>query len=298
MMCRNPFVKDSSGRIFKASLLSGNLELAVGAIPFPCGQCLPCRINKRRVWTHRLMLESFCHDLSCFVTLTYDDEHISENHSLVKRDVQLFMKRLRKAFEPRKIRYYLAGEYGETTSRPHYHAILFGVGISDGEVIGNCWPHGHIMVGTCSRESIQYVAGYVTKKCVGKSDALGRLPEFSFMSRKPGLGAPALDNVVALMSNPQFQRYINIKGDVPDGLLHASKFMPFGRYLKDKLRKSLEVDYSPDSFIREIRDKFYVWKQENDKRNEKFVDFLVSESTPKAERQKARYKIFNRRNKL
>ena len=74
--------------------------------------------------------------------------------------------------------------------------------------------------------------------------------------------------------------------------------MPFGKYLKDKLRKSLEVDYSPDSFIREIRDKFYVWKQEDDKRNEKFVDFLVSESTPKAERQKARYKIFNRRNKL
>ncbi len=102
MMCRNPFVKDSSGRIFKASLLSGNLELAVGAIPFPCGQCLPCRINKRRVGTYWLMLELFCHDLSCFVTLTYDDEHISENHSLVKRDVQLFMKRLRKAFEPRK----------------------------------------------------------------------------------------------------------------------------------------------------------------------------------------------------
>ena len=51
--------------------------------------------------------------------------------TLRKRDYQLFMKRLRKAFPNDKIRFYAAGEYGPKTLRPHYHAILFGLHLDD-----------------------------------------------------------------------------------------------------------------------------------------------------------------------
>lgn len=50
-----------------------------------------------------------------------------------KRDIQNFMKRLRKLIDNdlninedgKKIRYYIASEYGPTTLRPHYHGIIF-----------------------------------------------------------------------------------------------------------------------------------------------------------------------------
>lgn len=279
------------------SLLAGNLELAAGAVPFPCGQCLPCRINKRRVWTHRLILESFAYDACCFVTLTYDEEHISPNHSLVKEHAQKFIRSLRDRVRPTLLRYYLVGEYGEHTSRPHYHAIIFGLSADDGKIIGDSWPYGHVMVGTCTHDSIQYVAGYVVKKFIKKDDSLGRLKEFALMSRRPGIGYSALNDVAKLVRNKNFCKYIDLKGDVPDGLLHGKKFLPFGRYLKDKLRQSLEVEYNSEDYFRQIRDKFFLWSQSTDE-NDKFVDFLVSESTPQAERQKARYKIFNSRKKL
>lgn len=49
-----------------------------------------------------------------------------------KKDIQNFLKRLRKKIDnlnipqnEKKIRYYIASEYGPTTLRPHYHGILF-----------------------------------------------------------------------------------------------------------------------------------------------------------------------------
>ena len=94
-------------------------------IPFGCGQCIPCRINRKRLWTHRLMLESFSHSDATFVTLTYDPEKYS-GESLRPEDVTKFLKRLRRKLEPKKLRYYLVGEYGDKTGRPHYHIALFG----------------------------------------------------------------------------------------------------------------------------------------------------------------------------
>lgn len=120
----------------------------------PCGKCIGCRLAYSRTWANRLMLEfqyypdsqryrpliPTCH----FVTLTYNDWHVPlvraaspdtgrshEFMSLCLRDVQLFFKRLRKARPDCKIRYYLAGEYGEHTFRPHYHAIIFGLPLDD-----------------------------------------------------------------------------------------------------------------------------------------------------------------------
>lgn len=126
MLCKNPYVDKGQAH--------------------GCGQCLPCRINRRRVWTHRMILESMSHSSSTFVTLTYAPEHIPQGHidkkgheykewSLNPKHVQDFMKRLRKAYAPLKLRQYIVGEYGEDTydkqgnfspGRPHFHIALFG----------------------------------------------------------------------------------------------------------------------------------------------------------------------------
>ena len=94
-------------------------------IVLPCGQCYACRIAKSREWAARCVLEAKMHDDNCFITLTYDDNHVPSDMSLVKMDFTNFIKRLRKN-TGEKIRYYACGEYGELYQRPHFHACLFG----------------------------------------------------------------------------------------------------------------------------------------------------------------------------
>lgn len=113
-------------------------------IELPCGRCVGCKLDRSREWANRCMLELKYHDSAYFVTLTYNDAHAPTAYyvddgtgecftslTLRKRDFQLFMKRLRKAFPEDKIRYFAAGEYGEHTMRPHYHAIIFGLRLDD-----------------------------------------------------------------------------------------------------------------------------------------------------------------------
>lgn len=114
-------------------------------VSLPCGKCIGCRLDYSRQWAGRLMLELQYHDSAYFVTLTYNDEFVPrsvygvsdetgecrESFTLNKRDVQLFFKRLRKAFPDDKIRYFCSGEYGPSTFRPHYHAIIFGLHLDD-----------------------------------------------------------------------------------------------------------------------------------------------------------------------
>lgn len=110
----------------------------------PCGQCSGCRLDQSRDWANRCLLELEYHDSAYFVTLTYDDEHLPITYyadqvtgealpanTLRKRDFQLFMKRLRKAFSNDHIRFFACGEYGDDTFRPHYHAIIFGLHLND-----------------------------------------------------------------------------------------------------------------------------------------------------------------------
>ena len=96
-----------------------------------CGQCVGCRLDRSREWAIRCVHEAALYDDNCFVTLTYNDENLPDPPSLVVRDCQLFMKKLRRRYEPKKIRFFLCGEYGEMNRRPHYHAILFNHDFED-----------------------------------------------------------------------------------------------------------------------------------------------------------------------
>jgi hypothetical protein len=185
-------------------------------VTVPCGQCTGCRLERSRQWAIRCMHESSQWDRNCFITLTYAPEHLPENGTLVKRDYQLFMKKLRKRFGP-NIRYYMCGEYGEKNARPHYHACLFNFDFRDKELWKNIrgnklytskaltelWPQGFSSIGDVTFESAAYVARYITKKITGAPaldhytsyDRLSgeiyseRLPEYTNMSLKPGIGA-------------------------------------------------------------------------------------------------------------
>jgi len=150
------------------------------------------------------------------VTLTYADEWLPKNGSLVPQDMTKFMKRLRKRISPRRVRFFGCGEYGEQNMRPHYHILLFGYDFPDkvrvasvkeypewtSAILEELWPMGRSLTGSVTFESASYVAGYVTSKVSGMLRDAGHYryvdcetgewcelePEFGHMSRNPGIG--------------------------------------------------------------------------------------------------------------
>ena len=117
------------------------------------------------------------YDDAMFLTLTYNDDNLPPNASLVKADLQKFFKRLRKRLGDRKIRYFACGEYGDQTQRPHYHAIIFGLSLRDDDkqIVIDSWDKmsWHVpeirrkAFGLVEPDSIAYVAQYVDKKYTG-----------------------------------------------------------------------------------------------------------------------------------
>jgi hypothetical protein len=168
-----------------------------------------CFKVRQRDWSLRIMHEAQMHEFSSFVTLTYNDDHWSP--SLNYRDFQRFMYRLRLEVGP--TRFFCAGEYGSKDGRPHFHAILFGLALSDRLAIGDrlyrspmlerLWPNGFSSVGDVTSASAMYVAKYTTKRIVDEDVAarhysrldirtgeiVSVVPEFARMSLRPGIGA-------------------------------------------------------------------------------------------------------------
>ena len=94
-------------------------------IVVPCGHCVGCRLKRSRDWALRCMCEASLYKENCFVTITYDDEHLTGDRiSLSLDDVQKFIKRVRKKFSERKVRVFYCGEYGSKSNRPHFHIIF------------------------------------------------------------------------------------------------------------------------------------------------------------------------------
>ena len=184
----------------------------------PCGQCMNCRIQKREEWTLRLMHELLYFDSCIFFTLTYSDEHLPPNDSLVKKDLQDFFKRLRKRLGKRKIKYFATGEYGEEFGRPHYHIIMYGMdylNTDDRQMIKDSWnladwnKLGRKPFGDVSIQSIRYVVSYIEKKILGKQEEFaydGVEPAFHLVSK--GIGKDfAMENHERLESTGSLQMF-------------------------------------------------------------------------------------------
>lgn len=203
----------------------------------PCGKCAGCVRTYRQVWITRAVLESYCHDqrTNYFITLTYDDEHCPADGCISKRDFQLFIKRLRKRCG--SLRYFGVGEYGKKSFRPHYHAIIYGfTGTKDD--IQECWSQGFTFVGNVTPASCAYVAKYLSKRYDKdwreKLESTGRTPEFSLMSRRPGLGF----NFVEEICNGLLRASIRV---VPPVLRIGGRIMVLGRYLRTKIAEMIGV---------------------------------------------------------
>jgi hypothetical protein len=240
-------------------------------LELPCGQCWECRFKRSRDWAVRCMHEAQLHKRNCFITLTYAPEHLPPNDSLVYPQFQKFMKRLRKQAGCR-VRFYMCGEYGENFGRPHYHACLFGYDFPDrkylittkngdrlytSEILSKLWPFGITSIGDVTFQSAAYVARYIMKKITGdaafehynKVDVDGvithRVPEFTRMSLKPGIGAEWLEK---FHSDVFPHDHVIVKG----------KEVSVPRYYNTKVRKAVyQAEYGklpPEKFASEVAD--------------------------------------------
>jgi hypothetical protein len=169
----------------------------------PCGKCFLCRITQRKEWSMRMIHELTDWQRASFITLTYENEKLPPNASLNKKHLQDFFKRVRYylAKQDRNIKYFACGEYGSQTERPHYHAIMFGLGLEpeDKKVVMVNWPFcdwdqptiKSKSFGIAEPHSIGYVAQYIDKKLTGdlaeeEYQLKGREPIFSLKSN--GIG--------------------------------------------------------------------------------------------------------------
>lgn len=138
----------------------------------PCGFCADCRKKMAQAWQFRLNAEFLTLMRKgwhvAFCTLTYRDSdlpHIPEDcfvnpedfrsiPCFSRHDVREFIIALRMAFKhapydftgDRRIRYFVASEFGSKKKRPHYHAILaWPDGVSYEQMHAECtrlWTHG------------------------------------------------------------------------------------------------------------------------------------------------------------
>lgn len=253
-------------------------------LKLPCGQCIGCRLEKSRVWAMRCMNEyRMCYNegsSGSFVTLTYDDDNLPDGGTLVKRDLQLFMKRLRKK-TGKGVRFYACGEYGGITGRPHYHVLLFNRDFDDKRVYGSAkrgeklydsdklrqlWPAGRNVIGDISFDSCAYVARYVVDKITGDKAAdhyAGRQPEFTVMSRRPGIGMSYYlkygdevynhDSIVIEGREMRPPRYYDLKREVVD-----SAGMAFIKKKRRKMARLLRADNCVDR--RRVKEVFTLKK--------------------------------------
>lgn len=145
-----------------------------------------------------------------------------------KRDCQLFMKRLRKR-NSRKIKYFIAAEYGGKTHRPHYHMIVFNCDIA---TISPAWELGEVHFGTLTPASTGYTLKYISKgkwTPMHKND--DRLPEFRLMSK--GLGKNYLTNAM-------IQWHHADKNNRLYCVLEDGKKIAMPRYYKQKIYTDIE----------------------------------------------------------
>lgn len=194
------------------------IDSATGGFDLPCGVCTGCRLERSRQWAVRMMHESQLHEYNCFLTLTYDKQNVPITNSLDLSALQNFVKRIRAHADyhyNNKLRFFACGEYGDENNRPHYHLIIFNHDFPDktlysnknnqklytSPTLQNLWPQGFTTLGPVNYTTAAYCARYTLKKIGGKKAAdyyyrqsptdgnfYSVRPEFSVMSRRPGIG--------------------------------------------------------------------------------------------------------------
>ncbi|UOK21016.1 replication initiator protein [Chifec microvirus UA13_19] len=215
-------------------------------VSVPCGRCTGCLLERARTWAARCQHESQLHESNLFVTLTYDDSHLPPGGSLDPRHMVLFLKRLRKAHG--SFRFFQCGEYGEDLSRPHHHALLFGVRFDDARQLHGgsdlresaelerLWGHGLCTIGDVTFESAGYVARYSMKKLAAAARP-ELYPPYLTMSRRPGIGSGFIERHARKVVLQDFIVSNGHKSGVP-------------RFYRDRLSKTHPVESTEAGYRR------------------------------------------------
>lgn len=178
-----------------------NISKEYATFQLPCGKCIECRLDYARQWAIRCVHESQMHTKNAFITLTYSDNNLKSDR-LQYEDFQKFMKKLRK-LQNQPIGYFVTGEYGELTKRPHWHAIIFNWEPNDGvykysnsrgdkvyesKTLTDLWANGIAEYGSVTFESAGYCARYAAKKLVHGKDEEHDYKPISKKSSKHAIG--------------------------------------------------------------------------------------------------------------
>lgn len=210
MPCYHPITAFQSGIGAKVKFKMG--RSTTRQLSIPCGQCIGCKLETSRQWATRCMHEAQLHKHNECVLLTYAE--MPTSGSLSHRDFQLFMKSLRT--KHKNVSYYMCGEYGERTRRPHFHAALFNLELTDrkyhktnrqgtriftSELLQKHWPHGYATTSALTFEAAAYIARYLVQKQTGPKakaaytvldPSTGEIteltPEYNKMSLRPAIG--------------------------------------------------------------------------------------------------------------
>lgn len=194
---------------------------AVSKIPVPCRKCPPCLAKRSNHWIFKLLQQDKIATSAYFCTFSYSNEHMSKQTgrisakgymTLVKADFQKYMKRLRKLHQDGTIlKYYAVGEYGSTTYRPHFHAILFN---STPENIEASWPFGRVYIDEVNGNTVAYTTKYMHKgRLIPVHQNDDRVPEFQLFSK--GLGNNYINDETIAYHNADISRnYVTGEGGV------------------------------------------------------------------------------------
>ena len=240
-----------------------------GGTVVACGQCMNCRVNRKRFWVGRILAEAIFHpQASSFWTLTYAEECVptvgsgmfADAYTLRAKALANFFKRWRVRKPAKEVfRYFAVGEYGDKKGRPHYHVCAFGprLDITLEDRVSSCWSSvldgdpPRVEVAELLPERAAYCAGYTVKK-LRKDDVEGRdglLPgqedEFFRVSRKPPLGAAFISHMADAHFTLPAARAMAMSGDVLKEFRVGNRRYPIGRYWVQWLRSQLNVPTPP-----------------------------------------------------
>jgi hypothetical protein len=234
-------------------------------IEVACGRCVSCQLDKSKEWATRCVHEAQMNEENCFITLTYADEHLPENGTLVKEHYRLFIRRLRRRFKGKKIKYLVAGEYGseENTHRPHWHFCIFGIDMPDkkylftnkhgdpvytSEILLELWQHkGHVTVAAFTYRTGAYTARYTLKKIIEK----GQKPQWTHIIDKE-TGETSYDPV-------RYKKALAMQGKIPEFIMMSKGI---GEKWLEKYHTDTDKDYVTVNYVKHKVPRYYDKKRE------------------------------------
>lgn len=279
----------------------------------PCGECPACLSNKREQWAFRLKCELETSNYALFMTYTYEDSQLPilyfspstqsfitssasaplpvmvgdelKSYVLIRKHWTSYKDVLHNSLLRENIdtRYFMCGEYGSRTYRPHYHAILFFTYDMPyyppekiKEYVAKYWHYGNIKFGSVTPASIRYVCKDMIKQVYKNSDyvklqichGIKNFAPYYTMSNRPGIGSAWFE---------KNKNFYNDKIRSATPVVSDGHYVSIPRYFKDKLfpaNYKYEINIHTDT-------SYDLWKVRDVPIEVKFDKFKVNQNIVK-----------------